>query len=122
MRGTQVSGAGISQLGSPTVTALHLTDTKVTDSDLRSMPWMPQLKVLKLNRLDVGDSAADVVTRYPRIEHLEIDGTKISADGLRRIVHENPTLSRIEMRSTSVPANVIEELKSAYPNVAFVVQ
>ena len=103
------------------MTALHLTDTKVSDADLRRMPWMPQLKVLKLNRLAVGYSAADVVTRYPRLEHLELDGTKISPDGLRRIVHENPTLSRIEMRETKIPADVVNELKSAYPNVAFIV-
>ena len=121
LRGTRVTGAGIQQLSSLGLTALHLTDTKVSGQDLHWMLPMPSLQTLKLNRLDFGDGAVADLARFPAVRHLELDGTSITDIGLRQLLAQNSALQRIELRGTPVTLDAIGELRSAYPNVEFVI-
>ncbi len=120
LRGTQVTGAGISLLPAYGLEALHLTDTHVTGHDLREFPPLPNLKKLKLNRLDFGDESVADLALFPRVEHLELDGTRISDDGLRLLLAQNTALKRVELRDTGVSPDTVSELHKVYPNVELV--
>jgi hypothetical protein len=52
--------------------------------------------------------------------HLEIDRTAITDEGLRALLAQNRSLTRVELRSCAVSAATIGELKQAYPGVELV--
>jgi len=120
LRGTAVTGTALPYLPGRDLTALHLTDTKVTGADLYRLPPMPKLEKLKLNFLDVGDDAIDIIGSYPTVRHLEMDRTKITDDGLRRLLELNPQLQRIELRGTQISGETLQALRSTYPGCTFV--
>lgn len=120
LRGTKVSGMGIIALPTHRIEALHLTDTQVSAEDLRSLPAMPNLHVFNLNGLEVDDDALAHLDHLPSIEHLELDRTAITDDGVRGLLARNPSIRRIELRETSVTPAVIAELSQAYPGVQLV--
>ena len=119
LRETQVTGAGVRQLPALGLTALHLTDTKVTGEELHWLPPMPNLQILKLNRLNFGDDAIGDLALFPAVRHLELDGTAISDTGFRQLLAQNSALRRIEIRNTPVTLKAVEDLRGRYPNVEF---
>ncbi len=121
LRGTAVTAAGVSFLPAYGLEALHLTDTQVTGRDLRSFPAMPNLNKLKLNRLEFGDEDVMDLALFPNVAHLELDGTKITDDGLGMLLAQNPALARVELRSTGVSPEGITRLHEAYPGVELVI-
>jgi hypothetical protein len=120
LRETQITGAGVRQLSALGLTALHLTDTKVTGEELHWLPPMPNLQILKLNRLKFGDDAIADLALFPAVRHLELDGTAITDAGLRHLLAQNSALQRIELRYTSITSKAVEELRSNYPDVELV--
>jgi hypothetical protein len=120
LRATTVTGSGIALLPTERIESLHLTDTQVKGDELRWLPPMPKLQVLKLNRLDMDDTALVVCAGMPALQHVELDGTKISDDGLRRLLRDNRGLRRVELRETPVTKATIEELSALYPGVELV--
>jgi len=122
LRGTQVTGAGVGQLPALALTALHLTDTKVTGEALHWLPPMPNLQTLKLNRLAFGDDAVGDLALFPAVRHLELDGTALSDVGLSKLLAQNTALKRIEIRGTSVTPDAVAQFRNTYPNVEFVIE
>jgi hypothetical protein len=120
LRATKVTGAGVVILPTERIEALHLTDTQVKGEDLRSFPPMPKLQVLKLNRLGGSDDALASLPSMPSLSHVELDGTKISDQGLRRLLETNPGLKRVELRETPVSEEAIKELTRLHPDVELV--
>jgi hypothetical protein len=102
------------------LTALHLTDTRVTGQDLHWLPSMPNLLTLKLNRLAIGDDAVADLGLFPSVQHLEIDGTAITDHGLRTLLAQNSALQRVELRYSAVTPQGLAQLQQAYPNVQLV--
>ena len=121
LRATKITGAGLFHLP-PNLEALHLTDTPVTGDELFSLPSLPRLKTLKLNRLDFGDAHVGALTRYPGLDHLELDGTSITDQGLLQMLALLPNLTRIELRRTAVTAEMLAGVREMYPGVELVQQ
>ncbi len=122
LRATEVTGLGLGQLPAHSLEALHLTDTSIHGDDLLHMPPMPNLEVLKLNRLEVDDNHLELLASYPRLRHVELDSSKITDTGLRRLMELNPNVTRLEIRDTAVSKDCVEELGQRYPQCEFVAE
>lgn len=121
LRGTQVSGQGMHHLPAWSLEALHLTDTRVEGDHLFGLPAMPRLKTLKLNRLGVGDGHVEALSAYPGLEHVELDGTAVTAAGVHRLLELLPSLRRLEIRRAGIDRAEANALRAAYPDCQIVV-
>lgn len=119
LRGTAVTGA---TLGALPIGLQHvdLTNTRAGRDVLAGMPALPSLGTLKLNQVPVTDADVDALVRWPRLHHLEIDGTQISEQGLRRILDLHPRIARIEARGTRISPEFQEELQRRFPGLDLV--
>lgn len=120
LRETQITALGIRSLPTENLEALHLCRSRVTGEDLQYLPPMPKLRVLKLNFLDLEDSAVPTLNVFPSLRHLELDQSKISEAGLEAILQLNPHLKRVELRNTPVTEEGAQRLASEYPDCEFV--
>jgi hypothetical protein len=114
---TNVTRAGMFALPAERLEVLHLTDTAVKGEDLRWLPSMPKLSVLKLNGLDVGDDALAGLARFPSLEHLELSRTPVTDAGLRDILMQNRGLRRVDVWRSKVTADAITSLTKLHPDV-----
>jgi Leucine-rich repeat (LRR) protein len=119
LRGTKVTGSAFEHLPRG-LESLDLTDTLVTEETLRRLPVLSSLTTLDLNRLALRDSACEVLGRLPALRHVELDGTGISDDGLRRLLDLHPGLERVELRGTATTDAVVGELAAAHPGLTIV--
>ena len=121
LRGTAVTSFGMARLPSATLEALHLTDSKVLGNELYLLPGMPHLAVLKLNRLqELDDASIESLGAFPNLRHVELDGTRVTAQGLRRLFELNPDLKRIELRGVPVSEEALSELRAQHPSCELV--
>lgn len=120
LRGTAVSGNGFALLPTTRLEALHLTDTKVTEADLARLPSLPLLKTLKLNFLALSDLSIETLAAQPNLRHVELDGTQLSDDGLRRLLDLLPAVTRVEARNTHVSSALAAELATTRPGLEIV--
>lgn len=120
LRGTGVGALGLSNLNAPNLQALHLCDTHVTGADLYRLPPMPGLKTLKLNFLDLDDTAVETIGSFPSLRHVELDQTKLTDAGLRQLLVLNPKLERIELRDTQVTSAGAKQLSQQFPGCELV--
>ncbi|MEZ5966476.1 MAG: hypothetical protein R3F56_21750 [Planctomycetota bacterium] len=119
LRATAVAGPGLAALPN-SLRHVDLTDSQAGATGFQSLPPLPRLATLKLNRLPVGDTDLDVLPRWPLLRHLEIDGTKITADGLVRLMAANPGLTRVEVRGLSLSTEQLDRLRQRYPQLDLV--
>jgi len=120
LRGTGVSGDAFALLPAARLEALHLTDTKVTEADLARLPSLPSLVTLKLNFLALSDLAIEDLAAQPNLRHVELDGTQLTDEGLRRLLQLLPQLTRVEARDTRVSAEFVAELLHSHPGLEIV--
>ena len=121
LRGTAVTGDGLHHMSHDLV-SLHLTDTKIAPEDVTRLPILPRLRTLKLNGIKLGDEAIEHIGSYPQLNHLEVDRTAITGQGLRRLLELNSTIRRIEARSTPVDGKALQEVLSGHRNVQVVIR
>jgi hypothetical protein len=120
LRGTAVSGDAFPLLPVTRLEALHLTDTKVSEADLARLPSLPLLKTLKLNFLALSDLSIETLAAQPNLRHVELDGTQLSDDGLRRLLELLPSVTRVEARNTHVSGLLAAELATMRPGLEIV--
>jgi len=121
LRGTAVTSFGMAQIPFATLEALHLTDSKVLGSELYRLPRMPNLAVLKLNRLaQLDDASIEALGCFPNLRHVELDGTHVTVQGLRRLFELNPDLKRVELRGVPVSEEALRELRAQHPSCELV--
>lgn len=122
LRGTAVTGNGFALLPVTRLEALHLTDTQVTERDLARLPSLPALTTLKLNFLALSDFTVETLAAQPALRHVELDGTGLTDDGLRRLLALLPGIARVEARNTRVSPEFAHELASARPELQLVLE
>lgn len=119
LRGTAVTGPGLAALPFG-LEHVDLTDTQLGPTGFHTLPTLPNLITLKLNRLPVRDADLEVLVRWPRLHHLEIDGTAVGEQGLRRLLALHPGIARIEARGLSLSEEFQSELRARYPGLDLV--
>ncbi|MEM9378558.1 MAG: hypothetical protein AAGB93_01320 [Planctomycetota bacterium] len=122
LRGTQVTGTGLRHLPTETLVSLHLCGSKITENDLRYTPAMPSLEQLKLNFLELEDTAVELLSVYPSLKHVELDQSRMTDAGLERLMQLNPGLTRVEVRNTQISSNGLRRIAELYPGCEFVTQ
>ncbi len=122
LRGTAVGAHNLPMLPA-TLQHLDLTDTRAGAEACRFLRPLPDLHTLKLNRLPIDDAGFDNLPALPRLRHLEIDGTQVTAAGVERLLQRYPLLVRIEVRRVRLPGEVevLAELARRFPHVELVV-
>ncbi len=79
---------------------LSLDNTSITDEGIKQINNLNQLNSLWLVNTNITDHAIETLLNLPRLTEIDVRGTRISADGLRRLkdngiklLYENETLS-----------------------------
>ncbi len=119
LRGTRILGAGLQHLPM-SLESLDLTDTNVSEEAISRLPRLPSLRTMDLNRLALGDAVAEILGRFPELRHLELDGTRITDDGLKRLLELNPALERLELRGTVTSVEAAAELIKTHSQLTIV--
>lgn len=119
LRGTQVTAASLPYVPI-TVRHLELTESGIGEEGCRFLPPLPALRKLDLNGLPLTDLSLESMPALPKLEHLELDRTKVTVQGVRGLLERFPGLRRIELRDTAVSANTVAELRRRFPAVELV--
>jgi tetratricopeptide (TPR) repeat protein len=69
----------------PSLFALNLSQTQVTDDDLRFLRGLTGLRILRLNHTGITDKGLVHLTAIPNLEFLELKGTAITDEGMDAI-------------------------------------
>ena len=64
---------------------LDLGGTRVTDLGIRHVSGLSRLTYLRLNRTRITDACVDDLLRLGHLDKLEVEGTDLSPDGIRRL-------------------------------------
>lgn len=119
LRGTQVTEANLSSLPA-TLRHLDLTDTRAGVDTCRLLRPLPDLHTLDLNRLPLTDASLEALPPLPSLRHIELDGTRVTEQGVRRLLERFPSLQRIEARHLDLAAETRAELARRFPDLEVV--
>jgi hypothetical protein len=97
---TGIRGEGLKHLGRMTqLSRLNLTGNQI--ADLSSLPPLPGLKVLYLDRAPLGDSQFASLSKFPALETLYLLGTNVTDAGLASL-GELKNLKSLRLSQTKV--------------------
>lgn len=97
----------------PATTVLQIANPDVTDETLAYLRDMANLRELDLNDSQVSDDGLAELARLTGLEVIRIRGTRITDNGLRDHLSRLPNLKRLDLRSTSVTQEAIDDWKAA---------
>ena len=70
--------------------SLSLNGSRITDDGLSHLAGLEKLEVLSLRKTAITDGAVEHLIRLKQLRKLDVSGTKIGADGRRRLEQELP--------------------------------
>lgn len=83
---TNVTGVGLKILTKyKKIAKLDLTETRLTDADVELFKQFPALVHLKLDKIPITDASIPALLKLEALKELSIKGTKITADGARKL-------------------------------------
>ena len=111
---TNVEGTGLSHLSDlPELESLRLDGAPLEDSQLVSISRLPSLRYLYLNQTGFGDIGAKrLIETCPAIEELELNGTYVTAAGIRTVC-TLPHLTGLLLMDVQVTAEEVIELEKS---------
>jgi hypothetical protein len=118
---TSITAAGIQWLPAESMRSIHLNGSSFADQDLDSFQRLYNLEQVKLNRTPVTDRGMYALGSCRSLRHVELDGTAVTAAGLRELLHRNPDLKRIEARDSGVTPQDAALLLQEFPGKEIVV-
>lgn len=91
---TAITDAVLPQLHErfPQVGMLSLERTAVSAAGLEQLRTLPNLRVLNLKGCPLDDQVIDVLTRLPRLEAVDLSGTKVTTAGVEALRAQRPKL------------------------------
>ena len=75
----------------PCIRILVLDESLVKDADCKSLSTLQTCEDLSLSGCDIGDSGLADLSRLPRLKHLNVEKTSVSALGIARFRESNPS-------------------------------
>lgn len=67
------------------VGCVRLTESAVTDDDLRLFRYLPETNEISLHDTDISDEGLQHLTRLAHLEYLSLDGTRVTDKGMEYI-------------------------------------
>ncbi|MCA9095496.1 MAG: hypothetical protein KDA68_18580 [Planctomycetaceae bacterium] len=99
-------------LDTTTLKGLELAGWNIGDTDLKSLPNMPNLTSLDLSRTRVTDEGLKELVRFPKLNSIQLDGTQITIQGLKSL-QKSFTLWRISISKTGLTCEDLMELPTS---------
>jgi hypothetical protein len=108
---TRVAGHGLARLRDNEHFNAYLEETPATDEGVVALAErLSNLKLLSLNRTDVGDRAARALSKLQRLNDVRFSHTKLTEAGLSAFA-AHPYLEVIYVEGCAVTANAVQALK-----------
>lgn len=101
------------------VASLNLADTRVSDTGIRNLPALPNLRDLDVSGTHITDVALERIAKFPRLAVLNLSGLPISDDGLMWLADAS-SLTRIDLTGTRVTEDGAESFQLESPDVVLV--
>jgi hypothetical protein len=92
---TLVTDAGLRHV-SPSVRFLRLADTKITDAGAGAIRRLNDLEYLDLDRTQISDSGLLALVNLPRLRHVSVYGTRVTAAGVAGFLRTSPTTRKVD--------------------------
>ena len=85
--GSELSDSSLIQLSkSASLERLHIVDAKnITDNGLSGLPWMENLRVLWLIRLDITDEGLKHLESMKSIQTIRLNGEQLTSEGVEQL-------------------------------------
>ena len=94
---------------------IQIANKGFTDADLTVLDGMDKLTFLDLNDNPVADATLERLVKLPKLTKLFMARTKITADGVKKFVLDNPEskVTEIDVTGLNVPGKAIRDWKAA---------
>jgi len=116
--GTAVTGEGLKELSSlGSLTHLNLSSTKIKIEDMKKLPFLISLSSLNLgwNANIIDEDMGELVHCFPYLKKLYLTHTQVTDKGLK-LLTSLKSLNYLELRSTKVTNQGLEDFKEILPN------
>jgi Leucine Rich repeat len=97
----------------PETIVLQIANSNFSDETVQYLQGMANLRELDLNDSQVTDAGLQEISKLTALETLRLRGTRITDAGLLEHLTHMPQLKRLDLRQTSISAEVIEQWKAA---------
>jgi len=109
-----ISGSGVRRLGRfPSLRELRVVDTELGDNDFSALPQFPSLVALDLSGTAVTDSVTEHISGCRKIGKLKLRDTMITDAGVERC--EQLPLRELDLSTTQVTEMTVNELRQRHP-------
>jgi hypothetical protein len=98
---------------------LQLSKMPISDKELETIAKFKNLEKLALNFTSITNAGLAKLNGLSKLEKLAISGTKVSAGAITNLLKSIPSLREIHVWNTSLSANDIAGLKTAFPKTNF---
>jgi hypothetical protein len=88
---TKLTDDGLQELFLPQLEILELQGVKLTSRSAAALKRMSGLRVLLLDWTNIDDAALEPLGELPSLEHLQLQATKVTRDGVARFREAHPT-------------------------------
>lgn len=100
---------------------LIIYQTQVTDEGLAALAGNDHIEYLRVEpnfNLIITDKALEPLSKMKAAKHLEINKTLLTWEGLQHLAALEGQLEKLTFKETEIPAEDLDKLKQALPNVA----
>jgi hypothetical protein len=105
----ELGGSVISRGGPEQVWYVSLWDCPAADGDLKLLPFLPRLKILRIDHTKVSDKGLACLRGLPRLENLSLFETGVSDAGMHHL-RGIPRLAELGLGRTRVTDAGLEEI------------
>jgi hypothetical protein len=98
-------------LDRPGIVVLQMANPDVTDSTLRYLVGLKDLRELDLDNTQVTDAGLAILAELPRLERLRLARTSVTDEGFRKHLADKDSLLELYVRGTKVASKSLREWK-----------
>jgi len=97
------------------VVVLQMANPDVTDTTLRLLGGLDQLRELDLNNTQVTDAGLALLAQLPALQRLRLANTPITDAGFRQHLARSTRLRELDLRGTQVSRETVDAWRHAQP-------
>jgi serine/threonine protein kinase len=113
---TQIGDFGLEKISALNLEELRLSNTRITPAGLKFLEKMPSLKILLVGRNSIGDAGARAVSKLTKLEHLSLESTNLTNEGLKEILSLK-NLTNLDLHGNNQLSNSSLDILNQLPNL-----